>query len=139
MMTIPAAEDFTLSNDVQTIREILFGQQSKNFQQQFRTLEEAIAALRQENQDLRSALEEERQARESEHRAGIDTVQQLLSNKLNEETAARAKADQGLEHSLNALIEQLHKQDAQQTTDQGAVLNELVNTLTAYRERIAGK
>jgi hypothetical protein len=137
--TTQAMEDLSLSNDVQTIREILFGQQSKNFQQQIQSLEEAIAALHQENQLLRDALQAERQARETEHRAGIETLQQNLENKLNEESKARSGSDQDLQRSLSELIENLRCQHAQQTSEQAAVLGELVTSLSAYRERIAGK
>ncbi len=142
-MTTKASEELTLGSDVQIIREILFGQQSKQFQERIAALEEAVDALRQENArlraDLSAELASERQAREDEHHAGSEQ----LNLKIEEETRCRAEALKELEQNLTALIAKIHdqldEQHQRQLSDQAAMLDGLLETFKAYRQKIAVK
>ncbi len=135
-MTTKASEELTLGSDVQIIREILFGQQAKQFQDRIAALEEAVAALRQENLRLRNDLNVERQAREDEHRAGSEQ----LNLKIEEETRCRTEALKELEQNLTALIAKLHDQLDEQhqhhLSDQAAMLDGLLETFKTYRQKI---
>ncbi len=146
-MTTKSAEDINLGSDVQVIREILFGQQAKQFQERIAALEQALAALRDENRQLHEALEQklqqglsaEQQAREDEHRAGTDRLTQQIET----EAKCRAESLAELEKNLTALIEkvrdQMEEQHKQQLTDQAALLGGLLETLQAYRQKVTLK
>ncbi len=138
-MTTKASEELTLGSDVQIIREILFGQQSKQFQDRIVALEEAVAALRQENASLRADLAAEQQAREDEHSAGSEQ----LNLKIEEETRCRAESLKELEQNLTALItklrDRLDEQNSRQLSDQAAMLDGLLETFKAYRQKITIK
>jgi hypothetical protein len=138
-MTTKASEALDLGNDVQIIREILFGQQSKQFQERIIALEEAVVSLRAENARLREDLGLEQQARASEHRSGSEE----LSRRIEEETRCRAETVHELEQSLTTLIEklraQLDEQHKTQLADQTAMLDGLLETFKAYRQKITVK
>lgn len=135
-MTTKASEELNLGSDVQIIREILFGQQSKQFQDRIMALEQAVVSLRDENARLREDLNVERQAREGEHRAGSDQ----LNQRIEEETRCRAETLMELEQKLTALIEKIHiqleEQNKQQLADQNAMLDGLLETFKTYRQKI---
>lgn len=163
-MTAAKVREVNLNDDVQVIREILFGEQVKLFKERIEALEEAVASLQQENNQLREALSAEAQARQREDRAGGDqlgeTHQQLLSGmkaleeqlagQIESECQDRKKAVEDLDGSVREQFEQTHRQNAQEFAalhqlhhtsleQQEELTAALAAALTTYRKRIAPK
>lgn len=87
------------AGDVQIIRDILFGEQARLFQEQ-------IEALREENRQLRAALQAEASAREQADKAGLEklggaegqirqragTLEEMLQAQIEAEAEERSRA-----------------------------------------------
>jgi Skp family chaperone for outer membrane proteins len=106
-----AARELVTGNDVQVIREILFGEQSQKISEHFSKLEAMIAALQQENQQLRKELETEAKARQdalaelnSKINERLEQVQ--LANSQEFETT-RKKHDQDMNRLVSLLASAL--------------------------------
>jgi hypothetical protein len=117
-----------LPNDVQIIREILFGDQAKQFQARIERLEQAIAALKEENNQLRQALEAEASTRQQETQTGgsqLSEVEKQLHSKIQqlddqanrrieEESQRQNDAREAARKSLEARLERLQADTADQ-------------------------
>ena len=163
-MTAAKTREVSLNDDVQVIREILFGEQVKLFKERIEALEEAVAGLQQENNQLREALNAEAEARQREDRAGGDqlgeteqqvllrvkSLEEQLSGKIDSECRDRQKAVEDLDQSVRKQFEQTRRENAREFAglhqihhtsieQQEELTTALAAALTAYREQIVSK
>ena len=123
-MGADAARDIVTGNDVQVIREILFGEQSQRIGEHFSKLESLIASLQEENQQLRQALAAEAKARQ-------------------EDNQARQAAIAELEGCMNERFQQAQQENAQQleatrekhNLDMSRLVSLLASALAGYQEQ----
>jgi hypothetical protein len=138
-MTTNPIEDLALGDDVQIIREILFGQQAKQMQERIKKLEEAVTTLQGENAQLNDELRKERQQREDEQHE----LSQQLNQSIATETQDRVKAINGLDQNLTSLLEktrdQILAQQQNQAADQTGLLDELLASLATYQKKLNAK
>lgn len=71
------------SNEVDNIRNILFGEQIRQVTTQFDLVEKSINSLRLENQNLRQALEMEVSKREQEIKKLEDFIQTIINGQID--------------------------------------------------------
>ena len=163
-MTAAKVREVNLNDDVQVIREILFGEQAKLFKDRIEALEQAVAALQQENNQLREALSAEAEARQREDRAGGDqlgethqqilagmrTLEEQLTGRIEAECRDRQKAVADLDGSVREQFERTGHANAQEFAalhqlhhiyleQQEELTSALAAALTTYRKRIASK
>jgi biopolymer transport protein ExbB/TolQ len=98
-MTAKSTLDAELGNDVQVIREILFGKQAQFFHDQIEALKKELASLRQENAQLRRDLEAEAQRRQQ----AFEELTRRTETQFNE-------TQQGNDRQVEAIREK-HNQD----------------------------
>jgi len=94
------------SNEVDNIRNILFGEQIRQVTNQFDLVEKSINSLRIENQNLRQALEMEVSKREQDIRKLEDLIQAIISGQIE---------------ALGSILTKYHKEMA---SEQEKVMNE---------------
>ena len=90
------------SNEVDNIRNILFGQQAVQYEERFEIIDKAINSLRNETKSLRQALETEFTERE--------VSDQKLGQALEAEFASREASDQKLSQTIEALEDKILKE-----------------------------
>ncbi|MCO5184523.1 MAG: hypothetical protein M9928_18690 [Anaerolineae bacterium] len=109
--------------DLQQIRNLLFGEQATQYDDRFLAVENAINALRRENRALRNALEVEATARTehdhtqnerliAERDAALTDLTDVLQAYLKEEQAQRAARLEALTKTLDAFLQHLDDQTA---------------------------
>lgn len=107
--------------DLQQIRNLLFGDQATQYDDRFLAVESAINALRRENRTLRNALEVEATARTEHDRAqnerlvaerdaALTDLTDVLHAYLKEEQAQRAVQLETLTQTLDAFLQHLDDQ-----------------------------
>lgn len=99
--------DGDLENDVQTIRQILFGEQLHSIKVQIDSLGEAIAALQNETRLLRQALETEEKTRHKESNTlemKLENTKVLVLQQLSDEFATHLKLHEELVTSLASAL-----------------------------------
>jgi hypothetical protein len=136
-MGVTSASDVDLKTDVQVIREILFGEQSKLFQQRIETLENEAAGLKEEIRQLRAALADEMKDRQRESESGEERLKQLISDL----TVRQANEDQVLRQALDELRQVAEARFKQNEAFQSTELQRarelasgLLAALEAYRQ-----
>ncbi len=112
------------SNDVDNIRNILFGEQIRQVTNQFDQVERSINSLRTENQNLRQALEMEVSKREQE----IKKLEALLQAKTQE-----------LDALINSQIDTLGSIFKKHQKEMSAIENEMISqfekAILEYRKK----
>jgi ABC-type transporter Mla subunit MlaD len=106
------------SNDVDSIRKILFGDQATQIEDRLNSIETSISQLRSENRNLRQALEAEstthQQALEAEStmrqqaNGDLNNLIQALEDKLEDKLKARDAIQTALVNALQQVLDQ-HK------------------------------
>ena len=110
--------------DLQRLRDILFGEQALQTEDRFETLEKSINALRRETRQLRNAIEMEAISRikidgeqkallQKERQHALTDLSTILLNHLENEKAKRAYQYQELQKTLEA-----NRQSQNQITEQ---------------------
>ena len=118
-MATHTTEDAEIGNDVQIIRNILFGEQVQLINKHIKTMEENISALKQENHQLRQALEAETKSRQQ--------IVEELTQRM--ETQFRQTKDENDQEA--ASIRERHNQDMTR------LVSMLASALSAYQNNNA--
>lgn len=110
-MGAKTARELVAGDDVQVIREILFGEQSQRIGDHFAKVEALIASLQQENQQLRQALAAEAKARQEAvaelDRCTNERFQQAQLENAQQFEATREKHDLDMSRLVSLLASAL--------------------------------
>jgi hypothetical protein len=123
-MAAEKSPDPNLSDDVQIIRDILFGEQARFFKEHIETLEGAVSTLQEETRQLRAALQSETEAREQAGRAGLEKL---------------AGVEQQILRRVKSLEEQLLARIETENQERGAAQDEFLARLKQAQKEIAGE
>lgn len=139
-MAANKTSELSLTDDVQVIREILFGEQAKLFKERITSLEESISALKKENERLHKALANEIEAREKATLERVQALEDDLSRRLEAEGGDRQQAQSDLQRYLEEQLRQsvqdlTARQDAN-FVQQGDLVEALVKALGGYKDRL---
>jgi septal ring factor EnvC (AmiA/AmiB activator) len=111
-----------LSNDVQVIRNILFGEHLERIQKQLESLEKELAAARKENKALWKELKAENEQHFEE-----------LGTRLEQSNNAQGQANEALRQDFDAQIREISKRLLSHEEQQGGLLSSLAEALTQVR------
>ena len=150
-MTTNAAPTQKLQNDVETIRSILFGEQSQDFQQRISALEKWVAALQDENERLKEVLESETKTREEHEARGSKSLEAAKADILgqlnqvgdqfgSQSTTDRKNFQQALEDQKKQIDSQIQELRGEfvatihaHQLKQDALIDALAKALLAYQ------
>ena len=107
-----------LGNDVQTIRQILFGEQLHSIQAQIEALGDTIAALQNETRLLREDLETEGKTRHKESNtleAKLERTKEQILKKISDELTAHQNLHESLITSLASALLKYSEQTGSST------------------------
>lgn len=124
------SQDADLKTDVQIIREILFGDQSKNFQQRIESLDVEISSLKEEIRQLRKALADAQKKRQRDDEASEERHKLMIA----ELTKQLERTDQSQKKVLDELRSSLESRFQKHETDHTSTLkqhNEFLSSLMA--------
>lgn len=123
-MAAEKVHDTNLRDDVQIIRDILFGEQARFFKEHIETLEGAVSALQEETRQLQAALLAESESRQKADQAGLEKL---------------AGAEQQILRRVKGLEEQLLARIESENQARGAGQNELLAHLQQVQKEITGE
>lgn len=114
--------EVNLSQDVQVIRNILFGEQLEQIQNQLEALERELAAARKENKALWKEL-----------KAETDQRLEQFSARLEQSSSSQGEANGALRRDFEAQIAEISKRLLSHEEQQGGLLSSLAEALTKVR------
>jgi chromosome segregation ATPase len=137
--------DINLGNDVQVIREILFGEQLQSIQDHIHNLEDKISNLQKENQKLQAALEAEAKTREQDIKTSegtldtatkqlerqLKTIEEEINTLIDKTVQDQGKALKDLDRKSVKLLNQLQAEIAEQMTEHQKLHDGLVTALAS--------
>jgi len=129
------------TNEVERIRDILFGEQYSFLQERIEALETAISSVRRENAQLRKLLEMEVTAREDDIAKQTTALQEKLETDLQAERKARTQGESDQQTALTQLEQRTNEQMTAAAGNQSeqfdALTTKLDNAQTTLTETIA--
>ncbi len=138
-MTTKKEQEMNL-DDVQIIRQILFGENLQRLQARIDALQQTVDSLQQENEKLQKTIENETRAR-AENQLATETGQQDLLKRLSDESSSRETALAELNLLIDTIKQDLHTQrEASQATSsqQAGLVDALISVLAGYQENTTG-
>jgi chromosome segregation ATPase len=126
-----AKPEVNLGNDVQTIRNILFGEHLESIQQHIDTLDQQVAELRKENEALRKALEAEIERRFQVLNGRADQLNGAFEQSKNEQAAA----DQKTRKDFDSKIQEVSKRLLVFEDQQGGLIASLAQALLDHKNK----
>ena len=126
-----------LGSDVQIIREILFGDQAKYFQQRIEALETETSSLKEENRQLRKALADESKARQRDNAASEERLKALiaeLAKQLEDNNQSQKGAQNELRSNTEARFQQYEAARSSDLKQQNELIASLLAALKSYKQ-----
>ena len=114
--------EVNLTNDVQVIRNILFGEQLQRIQDQLEALEKDLAAARKESKALWKELKAETEQHFEE-----------LNARLEQSNNAQGDANEALRKDFDDQLKEISKRLLSHEEQQGGLLSSLAEALTKVR------
>jgi len=139
-MSPTKSSETELSDDVQIIREILFGDQAKNFQKRIEALEAKTSSLTEENRRLRKSLTDESEARQHALEASQESLKNLvteLSQQLKMVDQSLTKLVDELRSSTEARFQQTETARSSDMKEQNDLVVALLAALEGYKRHTA--
>lgn len=135
--------DVSLNDDVNVIRDILFGDQLKNIQQRIKQLESALLSVQEENHKLRQLIDAETENRlqagkttektlnstVSKIQDQINRLDEHINTTLNDHDSDCNNTFKRLDRKISRTSTQLKKQTAEQFANHEALHEDLVKML----------